>query len=152
MDGFHFDDLILEARNQRACKGSPETFDVGGLYHMLKRLRSNTEEEIAVPVFDRSLEISRAGARIIPSDAQLLIVEGNYLLLEYPPWSKLSPLFDVTVLIQVNEDKLRERLTERWHENGIVEDEVTAKVEANDLPNGHIVLNRSSPADFILKN
>ena len=31
MDGFHFDDAILEAKGRRPWKGAPDTFDVGGL-------------------------------------------------------------------------------------------------------------------------
>src|SRR5262249_48690883 len=65
MDGYHYDDRILIERGLRARKGAPETFDVFGLLHMLDRLKRNQEDEIAVPVFDRDLEISRAGARLI---------------------------------------------------------------------------------------
>src|SRR5688572_27161103 len=60
MDGFHFDDRVLEPLGLRARKGAPDTFDVAGLRHMLERLRRNQEAEIAVPVFDRELEIARA--------------------------------------------------------------------------------------------
>ena len=47
MDGYHFDDDVLVARGLRARKGAPETFDVGGLLHMLGRLQRNEEDEIA---------------------------------------------------------------------------------------------------------
>jgi pantothenate kinase len=30
MDGFHFDDIVLNARGHRPRKGAPHTFDVGG--------------------------------------------------------------------------------------------------------------------------
>jgi pantothenate kinase len=152
MDGFHFDDLVLEARGLLPRKGAPETFDVAGLRHMLDRLRNNEEDEIAVPVFDRTLEIARAGARMIPSDVGVLIVEGNYLLLDYPPWSTLAPLFDLTVSIRVTEEELRRRLTERWRSQGMDADRIQAKVETNDLPNGRTVLVHSIAADFVLEN
>ena len=64
MDGYHYDDHVLIERGLRACKGSPDTFDVFGLLHMLDRLKHNQEDEIAVPVFDRDLEISRCGRAI----------------------------------------------------------------------------------------
>ena len=41
MDGFHFDDRVLEARGLRARKGAPDTFDVDGLAAMLGRLRAD---------------------------------------------------------------------------------------------------------------
>jgi len=53
MDGFHFDDLHLVPAGLRPRKGAPETFDVGGLAHVLRRLRARDEEFVAVPVFDR---------------------------------------------------------------------------------------------------
>ncbi len=66
MDGYHYDDGVLRARGRRARKGAPDTFDVGGLRQMLARLKRDDEDEVAVPVFDRAIEIARAGARLIP--------------------------------------------------------------------------------------
>lgn len=151
MDGYHYDDGVLVARGLRPRKGAPETFDVAGFHHMLGRLKRNDAVEIAVPVFDRSLEIARAGARLIPRDINLLIVEGNYLLLDQEPWSRLQPLFDVTVNIRVPEDVLRQRLYARWEGHGIPAEEIPAKVEANDLPNGVLILAKSLKSDFVLR-
>jgi len=149
MDGYHFDDRILVPRGLRPRKGSPEAFDVAGFYHMLRRLKRNDEAEIAVPVFDRDLEIARAGARLIPRSVRHLIVEGNYLLLDRPGWSRLSSLFDITIMIAVPEAILRQRLVARWQGYGLPPDEITAKVEANDLPNGRLVVSGSVQAEFI---
>jgi pantothenate kinase len=150
MDGYHYDDRILIERGLRARKGAPETFDVLGLVHMLDRLRRNEEDEIAVPVFDRDLEISRAGARMIPRSVRILIVEGNYLLLGQAPWSRLGAIFDTTVFIDAPEDILRQRLVERWRGYGLSPAEIEAKVEGNDLPNGRYIMSNSKPADFVL--
>src|SRR5690606_16967156 len=43
MDGFHYDDLYLVPAGLRPRKGAPETFDTGGLRHVLGRLRVNDE-------------------------------------------------------------------------------------------------------------
>ena len=150
MDGYHFDDRVLAARGLKARKGAPETFDVGGLLHMLGRLKRNEEDEIAIPVFDRALEIARAGAALIPRSVSRVIVEGNYLLLDRPPWRGLHAFFDITVAIAVPEDVLRQRLTERWQGYGLPPREIEAKVELNDLPNGRFVTASSVAADFIL--
>ena len=80
MDGFHFDDAILNARGHRARKGAPFTFDVLGFEVLLKRIKLR-EPDIAIPVFDRSVELSRAGADIISAEIKFILVEGNYLLL-----------------------------------------------------------------------
>lgn len=86
MDGYHYDDMLLDRLGRRARKGAPDTFDVGGYAHMLKRLRENAEEAVAVPVFDRDIEIARAGARLVPRSARIIVTEGNYLLLRDEPW------------------------------------------------------------------
>ena len=150
MDGYHFDDRVLAMRGLRARKGAPETFDVGGLLHMLGRLKRNEEEEVAVPAFDRALEIARAGASLIPRSVSRVIVEGNYLLLDRPPWRGLRAFFDITVAIAVPEDELRRRLIERWQGYGLTPEEVEAKLELNDLPNGRLVASGGIPADFIV--
>ncbi len=152
MDGYHFDDRVLEARGQRARKGAPFTFDVGGLAAMLARLRADDGSEIAVPVFDRSLEIARAGAAIIPASARLIVVEGNYLLLDDPAWAPLRRYFDVTVMLDVPREALVDRLAGRWRGYGMDEAAVRAKLEGNDLVNVDLVLSRSVPADFIVAN
>jgi len=86
MDGFHYDEAVLHARGARDRKGAPDTFDAQGFFHLLRRLKA--EEEVAIPLFDRSLEISRAGADIVGPQDKILIVEGNYLLLKEAPWPK----------------------------------------------------------------
>lgn len=149
MDGYHLDDRVLVPRGLRPRKGAPDTFDVAGFYHMLQRLKRNEEPEIAVPVFDRDLEIARAGARMIPRAVRHLIVEGNYLLLDRPGWSSLRVLFDTTVMIAAPEAVLRQRLIARWQGYQLPPDEVTAKVEANDLPNGRLIMSASAPAEFV---
>ncbi len=152
MDGYHYDDRILIERGLRPRKGAPETFDVGGLLHMLERLKKNAEAEIAVPVFDRDLEISRAGARMISDAAEVIVIEGNYLLLKSEPWSRLKPLFDLSVMIDVPESVLRDRLIARWQSYNIPAAEIEAKVEGNDLPNGRFVIANSVAADFSLSS
>lgn len=150
MDGFHYDDAVLGPRGLLPRKGAPETFDISGFAHMLTRLRRNDEDAVAVPVFDRDLEIARAGARLIPRAVEFLITEGNYLLLDRPGWSALPALFDVTVMIRADEALLRKRLSARWVGQGLDQDEITAKVEANDLPNGRLVAANSIAPDYVI--
>lgn len=148
MDGYHFDDQILTARGLRARKGAPQTFDVGGFSAMLERLRANTEDEVAVPVFDRSIEIARNAARFIPKTVRHLIVEGNYLLLDETPWRELD--FDTTVFLEVPIDELERRLLDRWKE--LEGEALQVKMEENDLPNARLVVENSRPAEFVLRN
>jgi pantothenate kinase len=149
MDGYHYDDLVLVPRGLRPRKGAPETFDVAGFAHMLGRLRKNADTEVAVPVFDRSIEIARAGARMIPQSVRHLIVEGNYILLDSGDWRLLHEHYDTTVLIDVPEEELRRRLTDRWKQ--LDPDAFAFKMEENDLPNGRLVRTGSITPEFVVE-
>lgn len=150
MDGFHYDDAVLHQMGRRPWKGAPDTFDVGGLRSTLARLRDPAEGPVAVPVFDRDLEISRGSARIIGPEARLILAEGNYLLLNAAPWPSLRPQFDLTIRIEVPEDELRRRLTRRWIGYGLTEAEIAFKLDENDLPNGRLIIHEGAAPDYLL--
>ena len=150
MDGYHFDDRVLTARGRLARKGAPDTFDVDGLASMLARLRANEAVEIAVPVFDRTIEIARAGAALIARTTDIVVIEGNYLLSDEPPWSTLDAMYDLRALVVVDEEELRRRLRVRWVHFGLDEDGIRQKLEENDLPNGRYVYRHSTKVDLFV--
>jgi pantothenate kinase len=149
MDGFHFDDAVLDARGLRSRKGAPETFDVAGYRHLLSRLRD--EDEVAIPVFDRRLELSRGAADIVTGHHRILVTEGNYLLLDEAPWSDLAPFFDLTVMIDVPEAELDRRLMDRWAFYGRTPEAARAWIDGNDMPNIRRVTRGSRPADVTIR-
>ena len=150
MDGFHYDDQILEQKSLLLKKGAPETFDVMGFLNFLLRLQN--EDEVAIPIFDRSLELSRSSAVIISKETRVVIVEGNYLLLKTHPWRELHKFFNSTIMISTKHEILEKRLLERWRSFNIPEEEIKQKVFENDLPNGMNVYKNSILADFNLLN
>ncbi|MFO1140885.1 MAG: nucleoside triphosphate hydrolase [Amaricoccus sp.] len=152
MDGYHYDDGVLNARGHRPRKGAPHTFDVDGLAATLARLRRDDGREVAVPVFDRSIEIARAGARIIAPEIRIVIVEGNYLLLDDPAWAPLRAYFDVTVMLAVPMPVIEARLAARWAGYGLEGEAFRAKMEENDLPNARLVAQRSVAPTYLVPN
>lgn len=148
MDGFHFDDAILTARGARGRKGAPDTFDVQGFLHLLRRLRS--EAEVAIPLFDRSLELSRGSAEIVGPQDRILVVEGNYLLLRDSPWDLVAGLVDMTVWLEVPEAELDRRLVERWAFYGKTPQEARDWIDGNDMPNIRRVTQGSAVADHVV--
>jgi pantothenate kinase len=149
MDGFHYDDAVLDARGLRARKGAPETFDATGFAHLMKRLCDGGD--VAIPIFDRSLELSRAAADIVSADDQFLIVEGNYLLLNATPWDALLPHFDLTVSLDVPIAELDRRLMARWAHYGKTPEAARAWIDSNDMPNIRRVINDSRAADVVVR-
>ncbi|WP_062205931.1 nucleoside triphosphate hydrolase [Aureimonas sp. AU12] len=152
MDGYHFDDAVLNARGDRSRKGAPHTFDIDGFRVMLERLRADTGCDVAVPVFDRSIEIARAGGRIVEAGTRIILAEGNYLLLDQPGWRDLAPLFDLTVMIEAREEVLIDRLTQRWLGFQLDPEAMIRQMEGNDLPNMRLVLTSSRPADVTVRS
>ena len=146
MDGFHYDDAVLAQRGLQSRKGAPETFDVGGFIHLMGRLRAGGE--VAIPVFDRQMELSRAAADVVSDADQFLVVEGNYLLLNEQPWTALAPLFDLTVFIDVPEAELDRRLLNRWAHFGKTPAAARAWIDGNDMPNIRRVQAASRAADI----
>ena len=148
MDGFHYDNAVLDRLGLRPRKGAPETFDALGFLHLMLRLRAGSDA--AIPVFDRDADLARAGADLVTKADKYLIVEGNYLLLNDAPWCDLAPLFDMTVFIDVAEAELDARLVARWHHHGKTPDAARHWIDSNDLPNIRRVIKGSRQADIVI--
>ncbi|MDG2165464.1 MAG: nucleoside/nucleotide kinase family protein, partial [Alphaproteobacteria bacterium] len=114
--------------------------------------RLQREDEVAIPIFDRSLELSRSSAVIISKNTKIIIVEGNYILLNSHPWKELHKFFNSTIMINCKEKVLEERLIERWKKFKLSKQEINQKVYKNDLPNGINVLKNSITPDYNLQN
>lgn len=147
MDGFHLDNSILADRNLLDRKGAPATFDTAGFIHLMNRL-SNFEDDVVIPEFDRNKDLSIAGSSIISTKDKVLIVEGNYLLIEEEPWTKLKKTWDQTIFINPGIDTLEQRLLNRWLRYGLDTQDAKKRTLSNDLPNARYVLEKSSDSDI----
>lgn len=150
MDGFHMDNGILAERGLLPRKGAPETFDVRGFADIMRAVRAG-DQEVLVPVFDRDREIAIASARAIAPQDRIVLVEGNYLLLDQAPWSGLAPLFDFSVFVAPPFEELERRLTARWQGYDLDAAGIEWKLNGNDLPNGRLVIKHSRPADLSIE-
>ena len=150
MDGFHLDNSILLERNLIDVKGSPDTFDVRGFAELISRL--GNEPEIIFPKFDRDNALAIAGAGFVSEECDLVLVEGNYLLLDAPFWRDLWKYWDFSIFLDVESKLLRERLVQRWLDQGLSLDQAKKRVNDNDLVNLKTVVCSSSVADFTFSN
>lgn len=148
MDGFHLDNRQLEKRNLMQSKGAPDTFDVAGLTRLVKALRAG--EDVYFPSFDRSRDISIAGAIHVSADTPVTIIEGNYLMYDAPVWRDLVPFWDVTVRLDVPMPELRARLIHRWLSHNLSSTVATQRAERNDIPNAQSVIDNTIPCDLNL--
>lgn len=142
MDGFHLDNRVLESNGTLHRKGAPNTFDADGFVGCIQRIKQATET-VYVPVFDRDRDIAIAGAQTVSPTDDIVIVEGNYLLLDAAPWNALAPLFTIRLFINPGLDVVEQRILKRWRDANKPEVEVQAKTYGNDMPNAKTVIDES---------
>lgn len=145
MDGFHLDNVLLDARGLRHRKGAPETFDAAGFVHAMRRLKAGGE--VVLPAFDRALDLAIAGRICVGTEDRIVVVEGNYLCFNQPPWDELASLWDVVHYLDIPEAELERRLMQRWRSHGLSEAEAARKTQENDLPNARLVRSSRPDAD-----
>lgn len=149
MDAFHFDDCVLHSKGLHARKGSPPTFDVAGYCATLQRAKAERSAEVAIPVFDRSLELTRNAAEIIRPEHEIIVTEGNYLLFD-GPWEGVADLCDVTFYLDVPMETIEHRIRERWADAGYAAAEIERRTTENDLPNARLIEQSKTRAAAVL--
>lgn len=138
MDGFHLPNTELDRRGHRTIKGAPQTFDARGFIDAVGKIR-RTQRDVALPDFDRVADEPRPDRIHVPATASIVIVEGNYLLLDSDPWFELRGLFDAVAHLEIDRDVRVERLIERHVRFGKSRSEASGFVHASDEPNAVLV-------------
>ncbi|WP_176086266.1 nucleoside/nucleotide kinase family protein [Martelella sp. HB161492] len=145
MDGFHLANRLLEEKGLLSRKGAPETFDRFGFASALKTVRLD-QQEVFVPEFDREQDLAIAAAISIAPEDRIVIVEGNYLLLDEPGWRDLRHMLDFTVFLDPPLNLLEERLVRRWRDHGLDAEAAEQRARENDIVNAKRVLAHRLPA------
>ena len=156
MDGFHRrQEYLLSHTTERdgktirmvEIKGAPVTFDLEKLLSAVRRVAA--EETCGWPVYDRLLHNPVEDALTV--DGEIVMLEGNYLLLDEEGWRDLAAYADYTVSVSAGEELLRDRLIDRKIHTGVAEDAAVRFVDYSDMPNVRLCLAQSVPADLRLR-
>ncbi|MFN3664186.1 uridine kinase [Yoonia sp.] len=150
MDGYHLDNAELDLMAMRSVKGAPQTFDVAGFVGLVRAIRSQSDV-IRYPLFDRAQDKTIADAGQLDPATKVVVIEGNYLLLQQDGWQDLRQFFDLTVMLSVPMDELRARLIDRWLTYGLSRAAATDRAELNDIPNAQTVMGNSAAAHLTLR-
>lgn len=148
MDGFHLDNAELRQMGLLHRKGAPETFDAEGFTDVVRSLRN--EGDIAYPTFERSRDKTIPNGGQLSDAVRIVFVEGNYLLLDSPPWNTLVSEFDLTISLEVPLNVLEERLVKRWLDQGMSRERAAARAAENDLRNANLAIEQSVAPHVIL--
>ena len=152
MDGFHLANMELERLCRKQRKGAPDTFDAFGFIALLKRLRAqDTDEVVYAPSYERSLEEGVAGAIAVQPSTQLIVVEGNYLLLSDSPWNQVQAMLDETWFVDVPQELRVGRLTQRHQQFGRSAQDAADWVQHTDEPNARRIEAEQVKADVMFR-
>ncbi len=155
IDGFHrYQDYLLTHTTVRdgetipmvKVKGAPETFDLDKLTERVRKVAAG--EVCGWPQYDRLLHNPVEDA--VTVDGEIVLLEGNYLLLDTDGWRDLKKYADCTFMIRAEEDLLRDRLVERRMKTGVAQKAAEEFVDYSDMVNVRTCLTRSMPADLTL--
>jgi pantothenate kinase len=147
MDGFHLADVSLRRLGLLDRKGAPETFDAWGFAALLGRLRDPEPHPVYAPGFERDLEQPVAAAIAVPPEAEVVVTEGNYLLLDRPEWRAVRAALDEVWFLDVDDAVRRERLVARHVRFGKTPSEAERWVATVDEPNARLVAASRPRAD-----
>ena len=151
LDGFHHTTAYLRSHKAEvdgkmvpmtAIKGAPETFN---LEHLKEKLAKVRTENIRWPVYDRSIHDVIEDVTTVKQD--IVLLEGNWLLLGSGGWQDLRDFADYTVFVEARPEDLKERLIRRKMLGGSSQKEAESFYERTDGVNVERVLNDSWPAD-----
>lgn len=156
MDGFHRRQDYLQThfaeRDGRRLpmveiKGAPITFDLEKLTDAVKQVSEG--KVCGWPTYNRLLHNPTENALTV--DGNIVLLEGNYLLLDEDGWRDLRSFADCTISIRAEEALLRQRLIERRIKTGVNPEHATQFVDFSDMPNVRLCLNKTLPADLELQ-
>ncbi|HTV48919.1 MAG TPA: hypothetical protein VMG59_10800 [Phycisphaerae bacterium] len=160
MDGFHYPDPVLAQRElvlkngekipMIRCKGSPETFDVASLKKHLTQLRGRPKV-MTWPDYDRVHHKPMESAIKVYDSHSLVFVEGNYLLLNMPPYDGVSDYFDLRIYVEASAGAMIANLMTRHTEGGKTMAQAKDWIKRIDLPNARLVEMTRSHADVIVR-
>lgn len=156
MDGFHRRQEYLTSHTTVVdgkeipmvdIKGAPITFDLEALKNKIIELKENAV--CKWPEYNRILHNPVEDA--ITIDGDIVILEGNYLLLDDDGWRDISEYADYTISMTAEPQMLRKRLIDRKTASGNTVEKAENFVDFSDMANVRICLEHSKKADMELR-
>ena len=155
LDGFHYPQRYIATHSinrngiqvpMKDVKGCPETFDIDSIKHKLACMR---HEDVYWPIYDRNLH------DVVPDQIHvhknIVLIEGNWLLLKDEKWNALSTFCDYSIRISADPNVLKDRLIARKVRGGLSREEACVFYEKSEQINVMRALQDSKKADLCLR-
>ena len=150
MDGFHLANATLDRLGIHDRKGAIETFDGWGFVSLLERVRARPHHVVYAPSFQRTIDEGVTGDIAIAPGVQIVVVEGNYLLIEREPWSRIPALLDESWFCATPATERLTRLVDRHTRHGRSAADALAWVKSVDAANAELIEATRYRADLTL--
>ncbi|KAE8765656.1 nucleoside/nucleotide kinase family protein [Georgenia thermotolerans] len=150
MDGFHLANSALDRLGIHDRKGAMETFDGWGFVALLDRVRTETTHTVYAPSFARAVDEAVAGDVAIEPEASIVIVEGNYLLVDEVPWSGVRDRLDAAWFCATPASEREARLIDRHVRHGRTTDAAAAWAREVDGRNAVLIEATAPRADLVV--
>lgn len=150
LDGFHYPiaklkKLTIMQDQQQVplirVKGCPESFNSVAFLNKLSQINESNQYW---PVYDRRIHDVIENQILI--EAEVIVIEGNWLLLDEAPWNQAS--YDCGILLSVPEEVERQRLIARKCKGGLSQTEAESFYLHSDYKNRLRVLQGSKKPDL----
>lgn len=154
LDGFHFHGEYIRNHSinikgkdipMGEVKGCLETFNIDKLKEKLAKLG---ETDIMWPVYNRNIHDVVEDSILV--NKKIILIEGNWLLIDENKWRDLSDFCNYSIFIYAEEELLKQRLINRKIKGGLTYEEALKFVEKSDIVNVRRVLNNHLKADLEL--
>lgn len=154
LDGWHYPNAHLDTHSlrrgldllpMRDYKGAPETFNTTAIESWFSVARRAGRAPF--PIYSRQTHDPMPGAGAVESWQRIVILEGNYWLLDVLPWSQFQILFDARIFLTAPTEQLVEGLRQRHLRGGKTREETERRLREVDLPDIELVMGHSNPAE-----
>jgi pantothenate kinase len=154
MDGYHYTKALLKAFPDpiEAFKrrGSHWTFDGEAFVKALQKLKSDGHG--LFPSFDHGVGDPVENDITIGEEDEIVLIEGNYLLLDIAPWREIKEVVDFSYFIYCDVPIISDRVCLRHMSVGRTEAEAKERVDTNDALNAIEILGCRHRADKIINS
>ncbi|EXJ94054.1 hypothetical protein A1O1_02447 [Capronia coronata CBS 617.96] len=164
MDGFHYTRRYLDTLPNREeaylRRGAPWTFDVDAILKFVANLAETASlpaaerPRILAPSFDHAVKDPKEDDIEISPDTSIVILDGNYLLLDEDKWRDISPLLDLKIFVNVDPEVARERVAKRHVAAGIEPtlEKGLERFDRNDGLNGDLIRRKIVASDMTVES
>jgi pantothenate kinase len=150
MDGFHLANATLDRLGIHDRKGAIATFDGWGFVALLNRVLTERNHTVYAPSFERTVDEGIAGEVAIPAEARIVVVEGNYLLVDQEPWNRIPGLLAEAWFCETAADERLTRLVDRHTRHGRTPEAALAWASSVDGANAVLIEATRSRADLVV--